>query len=138
MKNVSAWSFSAPLAKVDIPRILDEAAADGVSLGVVKVTISSPKGASTYVLADSDLAASARMHHGVRIPDAFVANETALERDGSGQAYIRPLISPYSIDARFAVLSGNAIALFAIADGEDADALIAKLVDRVTVDVEVW
>ncbi len=139
MKHESSWSFSAPLVKVDIPRIIDEAADNDDTIGVVKVHISSPKGESTFVVADLDLAAAATMHRGVRTSDAFICNDTCLARGADGEGYVENLISPYSDEARDCIRSGRSgLVLFAIRDGEDVNALIGKLVDKVTVNVEAY
>ena len=144
MKNVSSWSFDAPLAKVDIPRILEEAAdactPEGVaSQGVVKVRVSSRRGESVFIVADLDLAAAASLHRGVRPPDGFITNHTRLDRDEAGGGRVNGLQSTRSPEVIMHILSGQGgLVIFAVQSDEEASQLINKLLDKVTVAVEVW
>lgn len=143
MKNVSSWSFDAPLAKVDVPRIIDEAAAAVDSrglgtLGVVKVTVSTRKGESIFVVADLDLAAEATLFRGLRKSDGIVCNDTRLDRDVNGGGRVNGLAGLDSLSVALTCICEGGLVIFAVSSDLEAAELINKLLDKVTVAVEVW
>lgn len=144
MKPVSSWSFDAPLAKVDVPRICDEASAatngrGERTQGAIKVRVSSRKGSSLYVIADLDLAIRAALGRGVRGPDGFITDLTHLDRFDDGAGGIFGLRDPRSPEMLLYIVSGESgLVVFAVATDLEASELINKLLDKVTVTVEVW
>ena len=138
MKNVSSWQFSAPLAKVDLPRIVTEAADHLDTMGAVKVVVEVSKtDAVCIVLADSDLVAFANERGLDTLPVAVLAKETGLRR-APGGLLCGPSIPTISPEALGAILDGGALFMFRVKNEQAADALIAKLVDRVVVRVEAF
>lgn len=141
MKSASSWKFSAPLTKVDLPRICDEAAEDTndvYPIGVIKVVVDVGNGQSiAFVLADSDVAAHAHTFRGVRVPDAILSNEVRLQR-APGGILSGPHIPAASPEGAAAILEGGRIVSFKCANEHEADQLVGKLVDRVVVHVEVF
>jgi hypothetical protein len=141
MKSVSAWKFSAPLSKVDLPRICDEAAEDsndGYPIGVIKVTVDLGGGKSIVtVLADSDVVAEAVMFRDLPPPDSLLTEESRFRRVEGG-VVSGPHLPTRSPEGLEGLLTGGRICVFKVATPHDADALIAKLVDRVVVNVEVF
>lgn len=138
MKNESSWQFSAALAKVDLPRIIDEAADVAAALGAVKVIIDvSSTESVAMVLADSDLSAAATLHRNAPAPDSLLTEETRLRR-APGGLMGGPSVAPASPKGIDAIMNGGAIVVFTCVNEQAADQLIAQLVDRVVVRVEVF
>jgi len=135
MKPVSSWQFSAPLEKVDLPRIADEAAAALGTQGAIKVVVETGGNKSVMVLASSELAVRAWADRGTRLPEGFLARESTLIRASEGLAlvdFVKPL------EASVECMTANGVAIFPCANEASADALIVKLVDRVVVRVEAF
>jgi hypothetical protein len=138
MKPESTWQFSAPLAKVDLPRIVNEAADVDGALGAIKVVVDiSPTEAIAMVLADSDLAAFAHKYRGIPLPSALLSNETELIRNEFG-VLSGPHVRLDSVEGLARLLVGGGIVVFQCANEQAADQLIAQLVDRVVVKVEAF
>lgn len=137
MKPNSQWQFSAPLEKVDLPRICDEAAEGGAALGAIKVVVDMGDGDIVFVMADSDLVARASEFKDLPLPGAVLARETGLRRIAVG-AEQGPDISVNSLQGLMAIRRGGAILVFQCADEAAADRLVRQLVDMVVVRVEAF
>lgn len=123
MKNVADWKFSAPVADVDLPRIMREAEQGykGRARGVVRVTL--PYG--VIVLVDNALR---RGKLDLRRPDGYLTTMTRTDR----AAYLTGTESPNAFAPH------GAVAVYRCATASEADQLIGKILDRVEVRVEVF
>lgn len=137
MKNVASWQFSAPLAKVDLRRIVGEAVSTVGVMGAIKVIVDVSKTESTaFVVADSDLAADAVMRT-EKTPAVVMTGRERFRRCVDG-VQCGPSIPAMSFEGGVAILSGGAVVVYSCENEEQADRLIAQLVDRVVVRVEAF
>lgn len=128
MKNVSQWTFSAPLTAVDLPRIVDEAGMTRAR-GVIRVEVDG----EFIILA---VVEALRLAHAKLPPPAgYLTYVSSMERD-------------YELDPEFTgttAVSGledesvpGSMAVFFPRNRNEADELVGKILDRVTVNVEVF
>lgn len=123
MKNVANWKFSAPIADVDLPRIMREAETGykGKARGVVKVTLP----AGVIVLVNNELR---RGKYDLARPDGYLTTTTVVA--SATGAY-----SGHEPGSSYA--PSGAVAIYRFPTANAADAFVGKVLDRVEVKVEV-
>lgn len=133
MKNVSNWTFSAPLTKVDLPRIVEEASrVRGSTIGVVRVEVDGEFIVLATVAAVCQ-AVEAPSPTGYLSNTAHMSRDYALDEEFTGTTAVNELEIAESWEVPL-----SAVAVFFPRDRNAADELVGKLCDRVVVNVEVF
>ncbi len=119
MKNVADWKFSAPVADVDLPRIMREAETGykGKARGVVRVSM--PRG--EIVLVDNALRLD---KFDLPRPDGYLTTTTTVKSAaGTFAGHESPMV----------YAPAGAVAIYRFTTAQEADTFIGKVLDRVEV-----